>query len=133
MTRKEIEKLTNEEMIILRKRLVKKLKSGYMTQFRRNETSKYMASLFEAAYGLGRKDGENKAWSAWNSNFADNGWMDHTCAKCGYTINTDVHVSVDYDFCPGCGSPMLNGRTFSEQYSNQKELDPISFRYPNEQ
>ena len=36
--------------------------------------------------------------------FADNGWMDHTCSVCKYTENTDVHVDVDWKYCPRCGS-----------------------------
>ena len=117
MTRKEIKMLENEEMLVLRKRLDKKLKHGYITELQRFHTGKYIVHLFEMAYGLGYKDGQNKEWSAWNSNFADNGWMDHICVKCGYTINTDVNIIIDYDFCPGCGAPMKNGCTFSEKYS----------------
>ena len=40
--------------------------------------------------------------------FADNGWADHICAECGYTENTDVHVSLDWKFCPGCGRRIVN-------------------------
>ena len=43
---------------------------------------------------------EKKHW-IWK--FADNGWADHICPACGYTINTDIHVSVCKDHCPNCG------------------------------
>ena len=46
----------------------------------------------------------------WLWNLADNGWADHTCSHCGYTINTDIHVSVDYQYCPACGARMVNGK-----------------------
>ena len=42
----------------------------------------------------------------WLWELADNGWADHICSKCGYTINTDIHVIVDYDYCPNCGARM---------------------------
>lgn len=34
---------------------------------------------------------------------ADNGWADHTCSACGYVENTDIHVGLDWNFCPNCG------------------------------
>lgn len=34
---------------------------------------------------------------------AENGWADTYCKSCGWTKNHDVHVNVDYKFCPGCG------------------------------
>ena len=37
---------------------------------------------------------------------ADNGWADNICSVCGYTINEDIHVRVDYDYCPNCGAQM---------------------------
>lgn len=42
----------------------------------------------------------------WLWELADNGWADHICSKCGYTINTDVHVIVDYNYCANCGARM---------------------------
>ena len=42
----------------------------------------------------------------WLWELADNGWADHICSKCGYTINTDIHVIVDYDYCPNSGARM---------------------------
>lgn len=42
----------------------------------------------------------------WKWDFADNGWADHICSECGYRINTDVHVTLDYHYCPHCGAKM---------------------------
>ena len=40
----------------------------------------------------------------WLWNLAENGWADHICSECGWTKNTDIHVSLGYKFCPNCGS-----------------------------
>lgn len=42
----------------------------------------------------------------WIHKFADNGWMDHICPICGFTENTDVHVQLDWNYCPNCGARM---------------------------
>lgn len=44
----------------------------------------------------------------WIWQLADNGWADNICSVCGYTINEDIHVCVDYNFCPNCGADMRN-------------------------
>lgn len=44
--------------------------------------------------------------SEWIWKPADNGWADHICSNCGYTENTDIHVKLDWKYCPGCGSYM---------------------------
>lgn len=40
---------------------------------------------------------------------AKNGWADHTCSNCGYTRNTDIHVSLGYKYCPNCGARVIGG------------------------
>lgn len=45
----------------------------------------------------------------WIWQLADNGWADNICSVCGYTINDDIHVHVDYNFCPNCGADMRGG------------------------
>ena len=35
---------------------------------------------------------------------AENGLANHICTNCGYTKNTDIHVTLDYNFCPKCGA-----------------------------
>lgn len=42
----------------------------------------------------------------WIWKLADNGWADNICSVCGYTINDDIHVHVDYNYCPNCGADM---------------------------
>ena len=42
----------------------------------------------------------------WKWELADNGWADTTCSNCGHVWNMDVHVSLDYDYCPYCGAKM---------------------------
>lgn len=47
-----------------------------------------------------RKKGE------WIWQLADNGWVDHICSVCGYTENTDIHVSLGWKYCPNCGAKL---------------------------
>lgn len=42
----------------------------------------------------------------WLWELADNGWADHICSECGWTLNTDIHVGIGYKFCPYCGADM---------------------------
>lgn len=56
------------------------------------------AVLFEFPTIEERKKGK------WIWEFADNGWANHICSECGWTKNTDIHVTLGYNFCPNCGS-----------------------------
>ena len=51
-------------------------------------------------------DGKETVKGRWLYELADNGWADHICSVCGWTMNTDVHVSLGYDYCPMCGADM---------------------------
>ena len=42
----------------------------------------------------------------WIWELADNGWANHICSCCGYTKNTDIHVVLNWNFCPNCGADM---------------------------
>ena len=42
----------------------------------------------------------------WMWELADNGWANWMCSKCGYTRNVDVHVVMDWNYCPYCGARM---------------------------
>lgn len=42
----------------------------------------------------------------WIFELADNGWADHICSECGYTENMDIHVHLDWRYCPMCGARM---------------------------
>jgi len=33
-------------------------------------------------------------------------WNKWTCSKCGFSKRTDIHVRLDYDYCPNCGADM---------------------------
>ena len=42
----------------------------------------------------------------WKWELANNGWADHICSECGFTENTDIHVSLGWKYCPNCGAKM---------------------------
>lgn len=111
------------EMLIIKRRIRRRLDSrgSYFNKAARWETGKFVCSALEHAYGLGRADAENKKFGVWIQQFADNGWMDNICSCCGFTINEDIHVHIDYDFCPGCGSPMKNA--YTADMSDRKAVD----------
>lgn len=61
---------------------------------------KVMASLKEEFSQFDSKHGH------WIWRLADNGWADHICSECGFTENTDIHVSLKWNYCPNCGVKM---------------------------
>ena len=51
----------------------------------------------------------------WKSEFASNGWLDWFCPDCGKKVwNDDVHVSLDWNYCPLCGSKMYEEVKFGD-------------------
>lgn len=42
----------------------------------------------------------------WLWELADNGWANWMCSECGYTRNVDVHIVMDWEYCPYCGAHM---------------------------
>lgn len=43
----------------------------------------------------------------WICKFADNGWLDWYCTNCGELVwNDDIHVHVNWSYCPCCGAKM---------------------------
>lgn len=42
----------------------------------------------------------------WIWELAEDGWANHICSVCKYTKHTDIHVIVDWDYCPKCGAKM---------------------------
>lgn len=54
----------------------------------------------------------------WLWELADNGWVDHVCSVCRFTINTDFHVGLGpgYEKCPRCGARLIkeHGITFTD-------------------
>lgn len=49
---------------------------------------------------------QNRPQGEWIWQLANNGWVDHICSVCGYTENTDIHVSLEWKYCPNCGAEM---------------------------
>lgn len=41
---------------------------------------------------------------SWGWELADNGWADYVCPCCNYRVNVDIHVRLDYNYCPHCGT-----------------------------
>ena len=60
-------------------------------------------ALREALNRVPSAEPERKA-GKWLWKLADNGWADHVCSVCGWTKNTDIHVSLGYKYCPNCGA-----------------------------
>ena len=42
----------------------------------------------------------------WKWQLADNGWADHICSECGWKHNTDIHIKLNWQYCPNCGAKM---------------------------
>lgn len=42
----------------------------------------------------------------WLWELAPNGWANHICSECGFKENTDIHVKLNWQFCPNCGADM---------------------------
>lgn len=42
----------------------------------------------------------------WKWELASNGWVNHICSECGFTKNTDIHIRINYQYCPKCGAEM---------------------------
>ena len=72
--------------------------------------------MFHEAVDLAIEALKNKKTGKWLWNLADNGWADHTCSECGWTKNTDIHVSLGYKFCPNCGADMRKGEKNDNTY-----------------
>ena len=39
----------------------------------------------------------------WKWELADNRWADHVCPFCGFRVNDDIHVHLNWKYCPNCG------------------------------
>ena len=55
---------------------------------------------------LSREDVELVVHAKWIVEFDDRGWKKHSCSGCGYFRRTDIHVSLNWHYCPNCGSKM---------------------------
>ncbi len=52
------------------------------------------------------EDEPHECYFKWS--LADNGWADHTCSKCGFVENTDIHVGLGWNYCPNCGRKVVS-------------------------
>ena len=68
-----------------------------------------MAEEFEKVY-YGCKLGEDHIGESAELmyQFAENGWADNYCSICHWAHNDDVHVYIDYKYCPNCGAKFIN-------------------------
>lgn len=48
---------------------------------------------------------KKNSWIIWDDRY---GWPANTCSNCGYTEHHDIHISVDWNYCPKC-KVKLNG------------------------
>lgn len=55
-------------------------------------------------YPLEKADAPGKAF--WKCELSNGGWADHICSNCGFTETTDIHVKLEWKYCPYCGSEM---------------------------
>ena len=59
----------------------------------------------------------------WKWELASNGWANHICSECGFKENTDIHVRLNWNFCPKCGAEMANGGDENERQTESKETE----------
>lgn len=57
--------------------------------------------------------------SKWIWKLADNGWADWICPKCGWRYNDDIHVTLDYKYCPMCGKRLIDDDDKVEEKGGQ--------------
>ena len=69
-------------------------------------------SLAMIADSLSEKKPRSRTVGYWNWKLADNGWADHICSECGFKENTDIHVKLNWGYCPKCGCKMISKQTF---------------------
>lgn len=83
-----------------------KFQSELLAQLKEhNRLTKELVKIERANLELA-KDINNKKKGHWIWSLADNGWADHTCSECGFCENTDIHVKLDWKYCPKCGTEM---------------------------
>lgn len=53
------------------------------------------------------KNNKDRHVSLWKWSLASNGWADWTCPNCRYVYNDDIHVTLNYVYCPMCGKKLI--------------------------
>lgn len=67
---------------------------------------KYESDRMTALQELPTVEAKPVVMGEWKSDLDSCGWINHTCSHCGYEKLTDIHVSLDWNFCPNCGADM---------------------------
>ena len=75
-------------------------------EYTKDNDNAFSAGIFYCLDKLEEQTQEIETKGEWKWDLADNGWADHTCSVCGYTKNTDIHVTLSWKYCPNCGSRM---------------------------
>ena len=70
------------------------------------EHYEYWGNRYYSEIEKAEENNTQRKTGKWLWKLADNGWADHICSVCGWTKNTDIHVSLGYNYCPNCGSYM---------------------------
>lgn len=65
--------------------------------------------------------------ATFDTSFANNGWLNHTCSNCGYTENNDIHVHYNWNYCPNCGARFVEPKekTADEEKSFEEAADEL--------
>ena len=79
-------------------------------EYTKDNDNAFSAGIFYCLDKLEEQVEEAETKGEWKWSLADNGWADHTCSVCGYTKNTDIHVTLSWKYCPNCGSRMKEER-----------------------
>ncbi len=56
---------------------------------------------------------KNEVSNKWIFRLNEYGWGDTICPVCGWTYVDDIHVNLDYKYCPMCGTK-LDGVVWGE-------------------
>lgn len=66
----------------------------------------YLADLYKCIAGMIKEIVAPVVSAKWQTEYDESGWIKHTCTNCGYKKRTDVHVSLEWKYCPMCGAKM---------------------------
>lgn len=70
------------------------------------ENNMYLTELYRYIEKMPKENVFPVMRAKWDIYEDEHGWLRHVCTNCGYTKRTDVHVSLDWKYCPMCGAKM---------------------------
>lgn len=70
------------------------------------ENKIYLADLYKCIADMIKEIVAPVVSAKWQTEDDESGWIKHTCTNCGYEKRTDVHVSMEWKYCPTCGAKM---------------------------